>query len=394
MTDLSQQLDDLAARLDDLETRGGVFHDVRRYGAVGDGVTDDTDAIEAACKAAGNYGIVFFGRGRYLITRTIVVPNDQQWQGVGISDTRTDSPSVPNTIVTRVADGPAIDATYNTVFRYLRFEGDGKGVGMIARGAVRFDQVSLQRYDLALTCDNLWYGHFQGLRLYRNRTGMRIERCYNVNLIAPRINCVDVDGVAGVGIQLADNVDVKIFGGAIEAYRVGIQSAHQGSIHLHSVYFESNPPKPEVGPDLGAIGVQLSDTRSTTVTAIGCYVYLTHQQVWIDARGADTTGSIVAMGNTFKGGNPPEQGLHNLGYRWSADSPMRVSITGDQWTQVDFKQNASYLAPGVALPFHSQVSPPPGSRATDPVNQVRAWVRPAVGTMARVGRRVAQRLRA
>lgn len=391
MDDLAQQIERLTARLDELETRGGAFHEVRRHGAVGDGVTDDTDAIVRACEAAGRDGTVFFGRGRFLITRTIELPIGQQWQGQGIAETNAGEEAA-HAIVTRVAEGPAIVATYNTVFRSLRIEGDGTGHGMVLRGAVRFDEVSLQLYDLAISCDKLWYGHLQGLRLYRNRTGMRVDIAYNLNLIAPRINCSDVDGLPAVGIELAHNVDLKIFGGAIEAYRVGIKTGNQDSVHLHSVYFESNAPRPEALGDTGAVGVHLSDTRSTTVTAIGCYVYLTHHSAWIDADGLDTTGSLMAMGNTFKGGNPTG-GLTNLAYRWSNGSPMRVSLTGDQWTQVQYKENASYVAPASALPLHAQVSPPPGSRATDPVNQVRARVRPLMRTMARIGRRVASRLR-
>ncbi|MGJ6979638.1 glycosyl hydrolase family 28-related protein [Aestuariimicrobium soli] len=390
-----EQFDRLAARLDDLEARGGALphpeaEDVRRHGAVGDGATDDTEAVEAACRAAGRDGTVFFGRGRFLVTRRIVLPLGQQWQGPGIAETGPGE--VPtHAILTRVPDGPAIEASYNTVFRSLRIEGDGTGHGMVLRGSVRFDEVSLQGYDLAISCDKLWYGHLQGLRLYRNRVGLRVDIAYNLTLIAPRINCSDVDGVPGVGIELAHNVDLKIFGGAIEAYRVGIRTGNQDSVHLHSVYFESNAPRPEALGDDGAVGVQLSGTRSTTVTALGCYVYLTHHAAWIDADVVDTTGSLVAMGNTFKGGNPRGD-RRNLAYRWANGSAMRVSLTGDQWTQVQHKDNASYLAPGSALPLHAQVSPPPGSRATDPVNQVRALASPFVRTMARVGRRVANRL--
>ena len=41
---------------------------VRQYGAVGDGTTDDTAAIQAAISAAGSYGFVDFEAGTYLVT--------------------------------------------------------------------------------------------------------------------------------------------------------------------------------------------------------------------------------------------------------------------------------------------------------------------------------------
>ncbi|MCF6205336.1 MAG: hypothetical protein L3J47_00385 [Sulfurovum sp.] len=48
----------------------GTFN-VRSYGAVGDGVTDDTAAISAASFAAGNGGTVYLPSGTYLVSSTI-----------------------------------------------------------------------------------------------------------------------------------------------------------------------------------------------------------------------------------------------------------------------------------------------------------------------------------
>jgi hypothetical protein len=50
--------------------------DVRAYGAIGDGKVDSTRAIRAAIDAAnqGGGGTVYFPRGRYLISDTIVIP--------------------------------------------------------------------------------------------------------------------------------------------------------------------------------------------------------------------------------------------------------------------------------------------------------------------------------
>jgi parallel beta-helix repeat protein len=48
-----------------------VAHSVKDYGAVGDGKTDDTTAIEAAVKA--DRGVVYFPKGNYRITHPVVV---------------------------------------------------------------------------------------------------------------------------------------------------------------------------------------------------------------------------------------------------------------------------------------------------------------------------------
>lgn len=61
--------------------------DVRAYGAIGDGRTDSARAINAAMDAASHSGggIVYFPRGRYLISEALVIP-----PGIRIRGERTD----------------------------------------------------------------------------------------------------------------------------------------------------------------------------------------------------------------------------------------------------------------------------------------------------------------
>jgi hypothetical protein len=59
----------------------GIAVDVKLYGAVGDGSTNDTDAIEAAISAAGAGGVVYFPRGTYKVTNTLWPLNGQRWTG-------------------------------------------------------------------------------------------------------------------------------------------------------------------------------------------------------------------------------------------------------------------------------------------------------------------------
>jgi hypothetical protein len=54
-------------------TRPEVWSDVRSFGAVGDGVTDDTAAVQSALNA----GNVFISPGTYRITRSVTVPSNR-----------------------------------------------------------------------------------------------------------------------------------------------------------------------------------------------------------------------------------------------------------------------------------------------------------------------------
>ena len=63
----------LSNRITALEAADVIYYNVKNYGAVGDGVTDDTSAIQqAVAKANTTGGIVFFPRGAYKLTSTMV----------------------------------------------------------------------------------------------------------------------------------------------------------------------------------------------------------------------------------------------------------------------------------------------------------------------------------
>ncbi len=62
----------------------GIF-DVRRMGAKGDGSRDDTAAIQSAIDsaAADEGGVVFFPKGRYRITRSLIKKRAVSLEGEG-----------------------------------------------------------------------------------------------------------------------------------------------------------------------------------------------------------------------------------------------------------------------------------------------------------------------
>ena len=70
---------------DNLHIRGPVI-DVKTFGVIGDGVTDDTTAIQAANDSIGaNGGVLFFPPGTYIITEGVLIDNNKTVvRGAGI----------------------------------------------------------------------------------------------------------------------------------------------------------------------------------------------------------------------------------------------------------------------------------------------------------------------
>jgi len=64
---------------------GNIIYNVKAYGAKGDGVTDDSTAIQAAISAANTAGggKVFFPAGTYLISTQLNLFSNVSFEGVG-----------------------------------------------------------------------------------------------------------------------------------------------------------------------------------------------------------------------------------------------------------------------------------------------------------------------
>lgn len=67
----------------------GFALNVRAFGAVGDGVADDTTAIQAALDALGEFGSLFIPEGTYKITATLLYPSRCRVYGPGLINQTT-----------------------------------------------------------------------------------------------------------------------------------------------------------------------------------------------------------------------------------------------------------------------------------------------------------------
>jgi hypothetical protein len=110
--------------------QGGFGENVLHYGAVGNGSTDDTAAINAAYAAANASGgypaVIFPGKRAYKITSTIVMPSGVHTIGIGGSDNANDG-IPPRILWGGSAGGTMFDvnnpSTFELTFRNIYFAG-------------------------------------------------------------------------------------------------------------------------------------------------------------------------------------------------------------------------------------------------------------------------------
>ncbi len=137
---------DLAAKMDaSLAIRkGDLYRNVKDYGATGDGVTDDTAAIQSTLTALPEGHVLYFPAGVYLVSSTLTIGRNQTIQGVHAPRWAYDSgsPSVIQATAgfsgTCIIHAPDMEqagySAENDGGRILRIAIDGANVGSNVHG--------------------------------------------------------------------------------------------------------------------------------------------------------------------------------------------------------------------------------------------------------------------
>ncbi len=119
---------------------------VREYGAIGDGQTDDTEAIQTALNKLENGGVLYLPPGTYRISQTLLLAQARRMEGVGVfGHGRT------TRLVWHGAEGEALfhpDGVSYSYFRGIVFDGRNiAAVGILKKN--RFFETESTYRDLA-----------------------------------------------------------------------------------------------------------------------------------------------------------------------------------------------------------------------------------------------------
>jgi hypothetical protein len=198
------------------------FINVKTYGALGDGSTDDTAAIQAAldAAAAADGGEVFFPAGIYMVTTGLSLATGCSMRGGNPRTTELKTTSLTGDVLTLAGSSASV---YGLGFTCASMRTAGRYISMSA--AARDNVIE----DFILT------NAFIGIEVGTAGAGVVITH----------INKGEIFGIAptdGVGIKISGGNDTYISNmvitstaGALTECKAGVQIQHSGAVWMHTV---------------------------------------------------------------------------------------------------------------------------------------------------------------
>jgi hypothetical protein len=290
-----------------LETRFAEMTNVKDFGAVGDGTTDDTTAINAAIASlAGKGGTIYFPQGNYRITSTITLSGNSIWlQGEG---------AVAHNGVNASGVGTSIIVDTGNLSGLIVGDADHGGISRMTiqgpLGSARLTGGALVEVGAIAGGGGTFQFNIENCVLQRGYNGLKLYRGFSLMMYGTRIRyftgdyCVGSvpDPATGQGFQninmvgcdtsAGDHVEYKRFENAVRSFSLGgmfINSASQITVTLVNPTTGAKTLLSESTDYTVAIG-----TQGTTVT-IAAGVSLTNFQQIIFRR----VGGLRGIGTTL-----------------------------------------------------------------------------------------------
>lgn len=272
-----------ALSLEELKKTGVQVVNVLQYGAVGDGVADDTAAIQAAIDAIGVAGgVAYIPSGTFLINSTLTLPDGNDFRLIGNGNS--------SVLKAGMTDGSAVlDCNTAQHFSLEHFAIKKTGtavanfVGIDMTGSQRYsiDNVTVYNATVGVVMDDSWIGSIKNLFIRYCTTGFTAS---DINDVRGDIHIENVS--QGFEINVAVNATLfLIVEGLARTQASTIDGLAASTIHIYT---------------------EESDARTLTEFAFGATTECMNSEIVIN--GANVLGSTappVSLDNcdglTFRG---------------------------------------------------------------------------------------------
>lgn len=342
------------------------------YNAVGNGVADDTAAIQAAADAAGKDGHIYIPKGVYRVTGTLRFPlgcrvEGSSWNSDSLSPRNLGDNQGANSQSTILVDGANtgihVARDRQCSIENLRVDSatPGRGTGMLIEcSSMTMENVAISGFAEGMRLNEVWYGKLTNVSIFRCDKCVHVNYCYNLTFNDIRCYPLKANKQFGIGMYLDNRSMVTLNGGSMEDYRVGIWLKASASVIIQNMYFESIQDEFNSGPF--TVCTLDSNTINTTVVATGNQVYMDSHDAFIDMAKTPAGERLVAFGNHFKIGDTQPVGT-GICYKWNQNNGPRIGVTLVGDSMIDAQNKCKYIPDIAFAPMGSLIIPPVGVNA-------------------------------
>jgi hypothetical protein len=349
---------------------------VKDFGAVGDGVSDDTAAIQLAintAKGAGLKGIsnkaVFIPGGIYIISSTLTV--DSTFTSILSSGAILFSNGFVGTLLNIIASDPL--APYDqTGTRYEGFEirgqltggttlvagsiaiklSGGSGVSPINVASLTLAQINVQYFDKAIVFeDNVYLINFVNSTFFNLNTGVTLPKTYNGGERMTFHNCTFGNNTLAVSMN-NDSADMMFTNCSFD-YGAKIIDLVYGKIFLNDCHLEfGNPTGPQItlGSGLGTAlvmkgGQILSSFTPSSAKNFDTFIDVQSQGGVLDQGGGALFDGVClhnmdTKSGFFGSGDGPITVINSQTFQFTGFAPKAISVKENLLADGGFEDNS------------------------------------------------------
>jgi hypothetical protein len=325
---IAYTFDDSAAEARTISDKLNEIVSVKDFGAAGDGVTDDTVAIQAALNAVKTFGgCLRFPSGKYIVSSGLTLDltgfsSDADVDGVDIigdGDSNTSLEWVSATSGTILSiNGGVSGAQLHLHLRLigLKFNGNGVGSGLSLNiGAFSFiERCYFYTCVYGLSCTDVLSSRFIDCRFRFNTYGMQFSGATAIT----NPNALSFYGChfgvnSNFGARFDQPSQISFFGGSFEgnggaasgAVRCGIyinSAGNEGAVGLncYGVYFENNQTVADIWIKASATYPSMHSIQACNFNRVGTSGYAPYN-IQIDQLVTDAELTVCVSDCAFKG---------------------------------------------------------------------------------------------
>lgn len=349
-------VDDANARIDITNTsvagkvgKDTLVYNVRDYGAVGDGATDDTTAIQDAVTAAIVGAVVYFPAGVYKTTAAIAINKSLTIEGASKLTTRivvTAANGIEIATGTKhvavKSIGIATNINYTTTANAL-IGIKVSGIDTNQCGYHTYRDVYIQGFETGMQLTSFWSSVIDNVQVAMGKTCIDVYGLSENNMVT---NCNLVAG-PGSNTRVAGSACIRLNGQT--SVSDATPRVSEGWVIKGNLMYGGDYGVDGVGygnyivSDNIIDSVQIAGVRSIhNGTAYGGHVLIAHNYIWLAGNAVTTVGAIE-FANTVAGVRGNRVIGNDVGAYPGANAPYGIHI---------ISPNASYIANNIFSGFN------------------------------------------